>query len=41
MTKARRLEDLQCWQKGREPANAIYELTGRTEFGKDWPGKPN
>ena len=36
MVKARRFEDLQCWQKGRELANAVHDLTGRTQFGKDW-----
>ncbi len=36
MTKARRFEDLQCWQKGRELANAVFDLTGRAEFSKNW-----
>ncbi len=32
--KVQRFEDLQCWQKARQLANLIYDLTGL--FAKDF-----
>lgn len=34
--KIQRFEDLQCWQKARQLANLIYDLTNRTAFTKDF-----
>ena len=36
MTKVRRFEDLICWQKARELANIVYEITRHPEFSKDF-----
>ena len=36
MAKIERFEDLQSWQKGRQLANQIYELTTHTAFSKDY-----
>ncbi|MCI0550651.1 MAG: four helix bundle protein [Anaerolineae bacterium] len=36
MAKIERFEDLQSWQKGRQLANQIYELTLRVGFSKDF-----
>lgn len=36
MTKIERFEDLQSWQKARQLANLVYDLTGRTQFAKDF-----
>ena len=36
MAKIERFEDLQSWQKGRQLANVIYELTGHSKFAKDF-----
>lgn len=33
--KIERFEDLQCWQKARQLANAIYDLTDRPIWRKD------
>ncbi len=34
--KIQRFEDLQCWQKARQLANLIYDLTDRPAFAKDF-----
>ena len=34
--KARRFEEIQCWQKGRQLANAVYDLTGHSNFSHDF-----
>jgi four helix bundle protein len=34
--KIERFEDLQSWQKARQLANAIYDLTGHQNFAKDF-----
>ncbi len=34
MTKIRRFEDLQSWQKARQLANSIYDLAERPRFAK-------
>jgi four helix bundle protein len=34
--KVKRFEDLLCWQKARQLANAIYELTAHQEFARDF-----
>jgi hypothetical protein len=36
MTKVKRFEDLICWQKARSPTNAIFGLTRRPDFSKDF-----
>jgi len=36
MAKIERSEDLQSWQKGRQLANQIYDLTSHAEFSKDF-----
>ncbi len=36
MAKIERFEDLQSWQKARELANAIYDLTEKEKFSKDY-----
>ena len=36
MAKIERFEDLQSWQKGRQLANQIYELTTNAKFSKDF-----
>ena len=36
MPKIERFEDLQRWQKARQLANAVYELTRRPAFAKDF-----
>ena len=36
MTKINRFEDLQSWQKARQLANYIYDLTERPKFSKDF-----
>jgi four helix bundle protein len=36
MAKIERFEDLQSWQKARQLANSIYELTGQPKFAKDF-----
>jgi four helix bundle protein len=36
MTKIERFEDLQSWQKGRQLANQIYDLTCHSGFSKDF-----
>jgi len=35
MPKIERFEDLLCWQKARELANAVYDLTERAAFSRD------
>ena len=36
MAKITRFEDLQSWQKGRQLANVIYDLTEHPKFAKDF-----
>ena len=36
MTKINRFEDLQSWQKARQPANYNYDLTEYPKFSKDF-----
>jgi len=36
MAKIERFEDLQSWQKARQLANSIYDLTEHTKFVKDF-----
>ena len=36
MTKIKRFEDLQSWQKARELANHVYGLTGSGAFARDF-----
>ncbi len=36
MPKIERFEDLQSWQKARQLANAVYDLTRRPTFAKDF-----
>jgi len=36
MAKIEQFEDLQAWQKARELANRVYDLTEHTEFAKDF-----
>ncbi len=36
MPKIERFEDLQSWQKARQLDNAVYELTRRPTFAKDF-----
>jgi four helix bundle protein len=35
MPMIQRFEDLHCWQKAREMANVVYELTEHPPFAKD------
>jgi len=36
MARIERFEDLQSWQKARQPANLIYDLTEHTKFVRDF-----
>jgi four helix bundle protein len=36
MAKIERFEDLQSWQKARQLANLIYDLTAHAKFAKDF-----
>jgi four helix bundle protein len=36
MAKIERFEDLHSWQKARMLTNLVYDLTGHTEFAKDF-----
>ena len=36
MAKVERFEDLKAWQKARELANVVYELSERAAFAKDF-----
>ncbi len=36
MAKVRRFEELLCWQKARQMANLVYDLTGHTNFANDY-----
>ncbi len=36
MATIRRFEDLECWQKARKLANAIYDLTEQAPFARDF-----
>jgi len=36
MAKIERFEDLKSWQKARELANIIYDLSGNGDFAKDF-----
>lgn len=36
MPKIERFEDVQSWQKARQLANAVYDLTRRPAFAKDF-----
>jgi len=36
MAKIERFEDLQSWQKARQLANLIYDLTEHSKFSKDF-----
>lgn len=36
MAKIERFEDLQSWQKARELANVVYDLTNNSQFAKDF-----
>jgi four helix bundle protein len=36
MPMIQRFEDLHCWQKAREMANLVYELTNHQAFAKDF-----
>jgi four helix bundle protein len=36
MMKVRRFEDLHCWQKARQLANTVYDLTTHPVFSKDF-----
>ncbi len=36
MAKIERFEDLHSWQKARQLANLIYDLTGDANFSKDF-----
>jgi len=36
MATIKRFEELQSWQKGRQLANAIYDLTEHSKFAKDF-----
>ncbi|HID27891.1 MAG TPA: four helix bundle protein [Methanosarcinales archaeon] len=37
MGKIERFEDIQAWQKARELSKAIYEITNKGSFAKDFP----
>jgi len=36
MAKIEQFEDLQSWQKARQLTNLVYELTGHSEFARDF-----
>lgn len=36
MAKIERFEDLQSWQKARQPANIVYDLTEKEKFSRDF-----
>jgi four helix bundle protein len=36
MARIERFEDLKSWQKARELANAVYDLTGHSGFARDF-----
>jgi four helix bundle protein len=36
VAKIERFEDLQCWQKARQLANMIYDVTDHAAFSKDF-----
>jgi four helix bundle protein len=36
VAKIERFEDLQSWQKARQLANLVYEMTGHAEFARDF-----
>jgi len=36
MAKIERFEDLKSWQKARELANAVYDISGSGDFAKDF-----
>lgn len=36
MAKIERFEDIQSWQKGRELANLVYDLTDKGKFSRDF-----
>jgi four helix bundle protein len=36
MTRVRRFEELQCWQKARQLANAVHQLAIRPDFAGDF-----
>jgi four helix bundle protein len=36
MAKIERFEDLKSWQKARQLANSVYDLTGRQNFATDF-----
>jgi len=36
MTQIDRFEDIEAWKKGRELAKAIYTVTGKGEFARDY-----
>ena len=36
MAKIERFEDLHCWQKARQLANEIYDLSANSRFSKDY-----
>ena len=36
MTKITKFEDLKCWQKARQLANVIYDISGEGLFTKDY-----
>ncbi len=36
MAKVRRFEDLKFWQKARELANLVYDLTNHSKFARDF-----
>ena len=36
MAKIERFEDLHSWQKARQLANAVYDLSAHSKFGKDF-----
>ena len=39
MASIKRFEDIQAWQKAREPNKLIYKETGKGAFAKDYPLK--
>ena len=36
MASSRRFENLLCWQKARQLANMVYDLTNLSDFRRDW-----
>ncbi|HEY2981414.1 MAG TPA: four helix bundle protein, partial [Anaerolineales bacterium] len=36
MAKVRRFEELLCWQKARQLANLVYDLTNYPDFARDY-----